>query len=106
VDNDDQKKCSRESRHAKRTFIQQAIQVKMRTYGVGRVQSSALRSLEIASRNACRRNFSVSRWASPALLRSQTAAVTERSSAWQPRRLQSGTAAAVYVVTKTWQTQD
>ncbi|KAH0256096.1 hypothetical protein KCU91_g17120, partial [Aureobasidium melanogenum] len=67
----------------------------MRVYGVARAQSSALRSLEFASRNACRRNFSVSRWASPALLRSQTAASTERTPAWQPRRLQSGTAAAV-----------
>ncbi|KAI5240468.1 hypothetical protein E4T43_06079 [Aureobasidium subglaciale] len=67
----------------------------MRVHGVARAQSSALRSLEVASRNACRRNYSVSRWASPALLRSQNAAITERTNAWQPRRLQSGTAAAV-----------
>ena len=97
VDNDDQKKCRCTEPPRQAEIPSAGHQDKMRVYGVARAQSSALRSLEVASRNACRRNYSVSRWASPALLRSQNAAITERTSAWQPRRLQSGTAAAVYV---------
>lgn len=60
----------------------------MRVNGVG-----ALRSLNVASRFA--RRYTIARSASPVLRSSPV--IADKQATWQPRRYQSGTAAAVYV---------
>lgn len=77
----------------RRSIILLCVQVdnldnKMRVNGVG-----ALRSLNVASRFA--RRYTIPRLASPVLRSSPVMA--DKQATWQPRRYQSGTAAAVYV---------
>lgn len=72
---------------------------RMRVNSVARAPANALRSLNVASRNACHRDYSsashMSRWASPTLLRNTKLVVADKHATWQARRHQSGVATAV-----------